>query len=101
VLEAAHAAHPERFVRGVPTPPALPTEVWINKPASTTPSPTKLSSATCADRSARHADEPHASHPDVTLAAAREGRTARPPTHDGHQPTPARNSAEAHTAPLN
>ena len=33
VLAAAHAAHPERFVRGVPTHPALPTEVWINKPA--------------------------------------------------------------------
>lgn len=34
VLLAAYAAHPERFVRGVPTPPELPKEVWINKPAS-------------------------------------------------------------------
>jgi putative transposase len=33
-LQAAYAAHPERFVRGTPTPPALPTEVWINKPAT-------------------------------------------------------------------
>jgi len=33
VLRAAHAAHPERFVRGAPTHPALPMEVWINKPA--------------------------------------------------------------------
>ncbi len=32
VLLAAYAAHPERFVRGVPTPPELPNEVWINKP---------------------------------------------------------------------
>jgi putative transposase len=32
VLEAAFAAHPERFVRGRPQPPALPTEVWINPP---------------------------------------------------------------------
>jgi putative transposase len=32
VLAAAHAAHPERFVRGVPRPAALPTAVWINKP---------------------------------------------------------------------
>ena len=32
VLAAAHAAHPERFVRGVPKPQPLPTEVWINKP---------------------------------------------------------------------
>jgi len=32
VLAAAYAAHPERFVAGLPRPPALPTEVWINKP---------------------------------------------------------------------
>ena len=32
VLAAAHTAHPERFVRGKPQPPALPTEAWINKP---------------------------------------------------------------------
>jgi putative transposase len=34
VLQAAYAAHPERFVRGEPKPPSLPTEVWINKPSS-------------------------------------------------------------------
>jgi putative transposase len=33
VLQAAYAAHPERFVRGVPKPPSLPTEVWINRPS--------------------------------------------------------------------
>jgi putative transposase len=33
VLAAAYAAHPERFVRGVPKLPSLPTEVWINKPS--------------------------------------------------------------------
>lgn len=32
VLAAAHRAHPERFVHGVPRPPALPSAVWINKP---------------------------------------------------------------------
>jgi putative transposase len=32
VLEAAYAAHPERFVDGVPTPPNPPEEVWINQP---------------------------------------------------------------------
>ena len=32
VLEAAYAAHPERFVRGKPAAPALPEAVWINKP---------------------------------------------------------------------
>ncbi len=32
VLVQAYAKHPERFPRGVPQPPALPEEVWINKP---------------------------------------------------------------------
>ena len=32
VLQRAYAEHPERFVRGVPRPPAPPVEVWINKP---------------------------------------------------------------------
>lgn len=34
VLAAAHAAHPDRFIRGVPRPPALPAAVWINKPST-------------------------------------------------------------------
>jgi putative transposase len=33
VLAAAYAAHPERFVRKPPEPPALPTAVWINAPS--------------------------------------------------------------------
>jgi putative transposase len=33
VLRAAYEAHPERFPRGVPLPPPLPTAAWINKPA--------------------------------------------------------------------
>jgi putative transposase len=32
VLDAAYAAHPERFVRKPPTPPELPTHSWINQP---------------------------------------------------------------------
>lgn len=32
VLQAAYAAHPERFVKGPPAPPALPTAAWINPP---------------------------------------------------------------------
>lgn len=31
-LTAAYAAHPERFVRGVPKPAELPSAVWINAP---------------------------------------------------------------------
>ena len=32
VLDAAYAAHPERFVNKAPVPPALPGVAWINKP---------------------------------------------------------------------
>ena len=32
VLADAYAAHPQRFVRRPPTPPDLPTAVWINPP---------------------------------------------------------------------
>lgn len=32
VLDAAYAAHPDRFVRRPPVPLPLPKEVWINKP---------------------------------------------------------------------
>jgi len=32
VLTGAYAAHPERFVRKPPEPPALPTVAWINQP---------------------------------------------------------------------
>jgi putative transposase len=37
VLEGAYRAHPERFVRGVPTPGELPGAVWINRPAASAP----------------------------------------------------------------
>ena len=32
VLQAAFEVHPERFVRGYPTLPHVPTQVWINNP---------------------------------------------------------------------
>ena len=32
VLHLAYAAHPERFVKGLPEPPSLPDAVWINPP---------------------------------------------------------------------
>jgi len=45
VLTAAYAAHPERFVVGVPRPPARPTEVWINPPPATATSTSNPASA--------------------------------------------------------
>lgn len=36
VLQAAYAAHPERFVNQVPHPPQVPTAAWINPPARDT-----------------------------------------------------------------
>ena len=37
VLRAAYAAHPERFVKGMPIPPRVPDAVWINPPLPATP----------------------------------------------------------------
>jgi putative transposase len=39
VLDAAFAAHPERFVAKPPTPPRLPEAVWINKPIDPSEAP--------------------------------------------------------------
>ncbi len=39
VLQAAYTARPERFIRRPPTPPALPTAAWINKPDTTEAAP--------------------------------------------------------------
>jgi hypothetical protein len=35
-LDIAYQRHSERFVRSAPKPPALPSEVWINKPVPLT-----------------------------------------------------------------
>nr|RNJ68262.1 MAG: hypothetical protein EDM05_14115 [Leptolyngbya sp. IPPAS B-1204] len=35
VLQAAYQTHPERFVKGLPQPPSVPTQVWINPPTTT------------------------------------------------------------------
>jgi len=37
VLAGAYAAHPERFVKGLPEPKSVPAEVWINRPAKEVP----------------------------------------------------------------
>ena len=34
VLTQAYVVHPERFVKGLPQPPALPEAVWLNPPES-------------------------------------------------------------------
>jgi hypothetical protein len=42
VLTTAYQAHPERFVREEPTPPVLPTTVWINPPSASDPGTDRL-----------------------------------------------------------
>ena len=70
VLAAAHAAHPERFVRGVPQPPALATAVWINPPK---PAPTRLGEETDRTGSPR-IDAPHAGQGTGTPCNGSPGR---------------------------
>ncbi len=47
VLATAYAAHPERFPRGLPRPPARPEAVWINPPKPPAPEETRGLVATC------------------------------------------------------
>lgn len=101
VLASAYAAHPERFVRGTPRPPALPTEVWINKPTTQTTA-IVTPSATSADRSAGPPDVQPAMTPAHSLAAVREDRTARPSARERRMVPSARSHADPHeTSPLN
>jgi len=46
VLSRAHAAHPERFPNGIPKPPVLQREVWINKPKSKEDAPESFTNLT-------------------------------------------------------
>lgn len=49
VMDRAYAAHPERFVKGAPTIPEPPQEVWINQPRQEEDSSRPLSGAVTAD----------------------------------------------------
>ena len=69
VLAVAYAAHPERFVRGVPHPAAAPTAVWINAPKSPPATGNEKHDLTGSSRSdARYpgqaTDTPDHGHPD-------------------------------------
>jgi putative transposase len=51
-LESAWRTHPERFPRGQPVPPRLPTEVWINPPKQLADRMDHTSPSHCADPAA-------------------------------------------------
>jgi len=62
VLDTAYAAHPERFVRRPPVPPALPDTLWIDKPTlepRTTQRFPKKSSSESLTGAVRKAPEQH------------------------------------------
>jgi putative transposase len=44
VLDAAYAAHPDRFVGKPPKPPRLPEQVWINRPVDPSEAPQQFPS---------------------------------------------------------
>jgi putative transposase len=62
-LELAYAAHPERFVKGLPQPPALPSAVWINPPkvagASAVAAAEGVDAVGNSERSAELSTSPH------------------------------------------
>ena len=50
VLSAAYAAHPERFVNGVPKAPRPPTAAWINPPPKKSSAGTQDGSPSCGSK---------------------------------------------------
>jgi len=54
VLQQAYLAHPERFVKGVPQPPVLPTEAWINPPKAEAAHPEATPAQPGVDTEVRH-----------------------------------------------
>ena len=54
VLQQAYAQHPDRFVKGVPVHPALPTAVWINPPKLTQSAPADMLQTPGVDTEALH-----------------------------------------------
>jgi putative transposase len=63
VLHAAHAVHPERFVRGVPRVAAPPREVWINQPKLAT----RVESGGCSGINSIEIVQPGASYEAVSV----------------------------------
>ena len=47
VLATAYAAHPERFVKGLPVAPQPPKSVWINPPTTPSPVSSEMSGSPC------------------------------------------------------
>ena len=64
VLNRAYAVHPERFVRGAPTVPQPPAEVWINQPQQEQPNCSAVA------RPAASEGEPGAQAPSRAKSAA-------------------------------
>ena len=73
VLAAAFAAHPERFVAGLPRPPALPSEVWINKPKAALAKRNRDSEAEVVTNFASRAPQSHAEDSTLTEVSPRIG----------------------------
>jgi putative transposase len=73
VLAAAFAAHPERFVAGLPRPPAVPTEVWINKPKEALARPNRDPEPEVVTNFASRAPQSHAADSTHTQGSPRIG----------------------------
>jgi putative transposase len=94
VLEAAYAAHPERFVNEPPTPADLPKKVWINPPAQ---APPPLIETTATSRRSTH--ETELLSPPLTLAKEAP-RLLRPVNDDvslNKHPLPSPRQMDHHT----
>jgi len=89
VLQAAYQAHPERFVHGQPTPPELPTAVWINPPTTTPDTdPQDVSAAGTAQPGAQAASRVAAGQAQRSLDAAEHLARLAPTPKQPDEPDP-------------
>ncbi len=70
-LNTAYAAHPERFVKGTPRPPALPSAVWINPPNPATQPAAVVPAVDPVDNSERSGELSTSPQPATLNGAAR------------------------------
>ncbi len=89
VLEAAYAAHPERFVQGLPQTPKIPTEVWINPPTTSNEAEDKkrLPEAHCPQKPDTSLTHPRPDYPSSSCVPA-EHESVSPGNHQDSQMSP-------------
>ena len=86
VLEAAYAAHPERFVQGCPVAPRAPQAVWINPPAEPAKKEKGLPEPHCPQKPGAPLTHPRPGYPSSSCVPAELDSVSPGNRHDSDSP---------------